>query len=447
MTPAELARVRRRLVAFAAEVFEPLARADQRRWGEVYLRGLMLDGKRKSIQPMAERLLDGNEQALQQFVSQSPWDWRPVRQRLARQLTAVLDPDAWVVDDTGFPKYGTASAGSPASTPAPWARWPTARLACQSTRPPTRPAARSPGDCFSPRAGMRIRPGDALPTCPSGCVIDPSGSWRWTWWTSLAAGGFTHRWWSPTPAMGSRGSCAWGWRRAAGLGGPGQGHDQRLPGGGRPAGRPVRGAGPPPWGPLPRQAVLAGGAGHDGWPVGGQDRRLARRDQSQAALAVCGPAGPSRRRQAAPRRRRWGATGALAAGRVAPDQPEPTKYWLASLPDDTPLVELVRLAKLRWRIEHDYRELKDGLGLDHFEGRSFAGWHHHVTLVSAAHALSPCSGWTQNQPRRPDHLPGIACAASPARLLGRRLSPLPAHPAPLDPLAAPSNPSNLTKHY
>jgi hypothetical protein len=56
---------------------------------------LLLDGKRKSIQPMAERLPDGNEQALQQFISQSPWDWRPVRQRLATQMTAVVDPDAW----------------------------------------------------------------------------------------------------------------------------------------------------------------------------------------------------------------------------------------------------------------------------------------------------------------------------------------------------------------
>jgi SRSO17 transposase len=111
MTPAELAWARRRLVAFAEAVFEPLARADQRRWGEVYLRGLMLDGKRKSIQPMAERLPDGNEQALQQFVSQSPWDWRPVRQRLATQMTAAVDPDAWIVDDTGLPKYGTASVG------------------------------------------------------------------------------------------------------------------------------------------------------------------------------------------------------------------------------------------------------------------------------------------------------------------------------------------------
>jgi SRSO17 transposase len=68
-------------------------------------------------------------------------------------------------------------------------------------------------------------------------------------------------------------------------------------------------------------------------------------------------------------------------------EPEPIKYWLASLPADTPLARLVGLAKLRWRVEHDYRELKDALGLDHFEGRSFKGWHHHVTLVSVAHAF------------------------------------------------------------
>ena len=55
-----------------------------------------------------------------------------------------------------------------------------------------------------------------------------------------------------------------------------------------------------------------------------------------------------------------------------------------SPPEDTPLPELVRLGKIRWRVEHDYRELKTGLGLDHFEGRTFTGWHRHVTLVTAA---------------------------------------------------------------
>lgn len=49
------------------------------------------------------------------------------------------------------------------------------------------------------------------------------------------------------------------------------------------------------------------------------------------------------------------------------------------------LTNLIRLGKIRWRIEYDYRELKTGLGLDHFEGRSWTGWHRHVTLVTTAH--------------------------------------------------------------
>ncbi|MEV8534830.1 transposase [Streptomyces sp. NPDC051211] len=64
---------------------------------------------------------------------------------------------------------------------------------------------------------------------------------------------------------------------------------------------------------------------------------------------------------------------------------EPVRYWISNLPADIPTKDLVRLAKARWRIEHDYRELKAALGLDHFEGRSFTGWHRHVTLVTAAH--------------------------------------------------------------
>jgi SRSO17 transposase len=52
-----------------------------------------------------------------------------------------------------------------------------------------------------------------------------------------------------------------------------------------------------------------------------------------------------------------------------------------------PITTLVRLAKIRWRIEHDYRELKHGLGLDHFEGRTYTGWHRHVTLTALAQAF------------------------------------------------------------
>ncbi len=70
-----------------------------------------------------------------------------------------------------------------------------------------------------------------------------------------------------------------------------------------------------------------------------------------------------------------------------PGTTEPSKYWLSNLPIDTALTDLVRLEKLRWRIEHDYRELKDALGLDHYEGRTYPGWNHHVTLVAIAHAF------------------------------------------------------------
>lgn len=111
LTPAKLQRIRGRLVEFAEEMFEPMQRKDQRRWGEVYLRGLMLDGKRKSIEPMAARLADGDEQCLQQFVSQSPWDETAVRQRLAVRMSAEIAPEAWIVDDTGFPKFGEMSVG------------------------------------------------------------------------------------------------------------------------------------------------------------------------------------------------------------------------------------------------------------------------------------------------------------------------------------------------
>jgi SRSO17 transposase len=84
-----------------------------------------------------------------------------------------------------------------------------------------------------------------------------------------------------------------------------------------------------------------------------------------------------------------------------PEADEPAGYWLSTVPQNTPISELVRLAKIRWRVEHDYRELKTGLGLDHFEGRSFAGWHRHVTLAVLAQAFT---AMTRTDPKV--HAPG-----------------------------------------
>ena len=69
-------------------------------------------------------------------------------------------------------------------------------------------------------------------------------------------------------------------------------------------------------------------------------------------------------------------------------EPGPTKFWLAhSAATPASLRRFVRTAKARWRIELDYRQLKDELGLDHFEGRGWLGWHHHVTMVTLAYAF------------------------------------------------------------
>jgi SRSO17 transposase len=69
------------------------------------------------------------------------------------------------------------------------------------------------------------------------------------------------------------------------------------------------------------------------------------------------------------------------------DEPEPTKYWLSTLPADTSLQCLVDTAKMRWRIERDYQDLKQEIGLGHYEGRGWVGFHHHGTLCIAAYGF------------------------------------------------------------
>jgi SRSO17 transposase len=80
-------------------------------------------------------------------------------------------------------------------------------------------------------------------------------------------------------------------------------------------------------------------------------------------------------------------------------RPGPLDYWLSNLPPDTPVEQLARLARLRWKIELDYRQLKGELGLDHYEGRSWLGWYHHTALVTAAHGFLTLERQNPNHPR------------------------------------------------
>jgi SRSO17 transposase len=109
MDAHEVNRVRAKLALYVADVFASVPRKDQRAKGDCYLRGLMLDGRRKSVQAMASRLPDGNEQNLQQFVNQSTWDPVPVQRRIAERMLPLIVPTAWVIDDVSVSKDGRMS--------------------------------------------------------------------------------------------------------------------------------------------------------------------------------------------------------------------------------------------------------------------------------------------------------------------------------------------------
>jgi SRSO17 transposase len=108
MTPQEITEVRPRLADFAVAMLGGLPRKDQRAAGELYVRGLLTDGPRKSMAPMAARL-GADHQRLQQFITSSTWDYAAVRRNVAQWFAGSRPVEALVIDDTGFPKDGDAS--------------------------------------------------------------------------------------------------------------------------------------------------------------------------------------------------------------------------------------------------------------------------------------------------------------------------------------------------
>jgi SRSO17 transposase len=395
IAPAELATIRGRLEAFAAEVLESLPRTDQRARGECYLRGLMLEGRRKSIEPMAARL--GGEvhyQALHHFVAVSPWDWRPVRRRLAEHLVGALGPTAWAVDDTGFPKDGDHSVGV------------------------QRQYSGTLGKTANCQLGVSVNAVTEDASCPidwrlfvpegwdddverrAACRLPESVRHRPKWRLVLDMLDELATWGLAPPVL--VGDCGYGE-----VGEFRSGLDDRqipyvvqvkadtsaYPQQVRPtvAAYAGRGRRPQPRyrdkpASLKQLALRAGQqAGVDLiWRRGSKGLQ-----RSRFLCLRVRPAGVTPRRQAAARADGigWELPVRWLLVEWPADKPEPVKYWLSNLPATTPIVELVRLGKLRWRIEQDYRELKGALGLDHYEGRGWPGWHHHVTLVSVAHGF------------------------------------------------------------
>ncbi len=402
----ELARLGPRLVEFTAQMLQgAVGRSDQRAKGELYVRGLLTDGARKSMQPMADRL-GVDHQRLQQFITSSTWDYQRVRANVARWAVDAIDPDAYVVDDTGFPKDGTASPcvarqysgtlGKTANcqigvsvqlvtdTASVAANW---RLFC--------PASWDDATIGDPIRAQVVR--QRRVRAGIGDEVRHRQKWRLALDMidqMIDGWGLPRR---PVVADSGYGDCT-AFRQ--GLSERGLSYVVQIdptataqPADAVPVTAAYTGRGRPPKPAYPEPPVtfthLALRAGRDrvrqvtwrrGTKATAGNRTAAMRSHF---LAV--------RIRPANRDIPRGGDGSLPEvwliAQWPPAEPEPVTYWLSNMPARTPLKTLVRLAKIRWRVEHDYRELKTGLGIDHFEGRSFVGWHRHVTLAVLAQAF------------------------------------------------------------
>ncbi len=402
MNTSAVQRLADDLDEFVADVFASLTRSGWQDRAGHYLRGLMLDGRRKSIQPMAARLAGPHEQALNHFVTNSPWGAAAVRRRLAVRMAEAVEPAVWALDDTGWLKCGTASvcvarqytgtAGKvtncqvgvslnlvtdTASCPVDW------RLFVPESWDPSSDGA-PPGT--SERRRKAAMPDDAVhrEKWRLGLeMIDEVTGWAGEPPLIVADAGY-----------GDAAEFRQGLedRSLTYVVGVNNAHTAFTVDTRRTA-PPYKGAGRRPpliyreAAPSLKTHVLAAGrvaVQQITWRTGSRRREGRNRPmRSHFVFLRLRPASLVHRRAAdfGDLPVRW------LIAEWPPAETEPTRYWLSNLPANTPKRRLARLAKLRWRIEHDYREIKTGLGLDHYEGRTWQGWHHHTTLVSAAHAF------------------------------------------------------------
>ena len=392
MKPREIEQFRSKLGAFLADVVLAMGRIERKQHAEEYIRGLLMDGERKSIEPMANRLPGGDVQALQQFVNQSPWPFEGVRASLARKVEQEFVPEAyWLIDEVSFPKQGEHSVGvarqycgalgktancqvavtldlgiEESSTPLDWALYLPEKWANDRVR------RKEAG--VTEAVTFRTKPELALD------LIDEVKGW-----------GLQGRLVLADSAYGD------GFEFRQGLRDRGLHYVVQVSGeltawteDPHPAKPPMKGKGQ-----IARKRFYA-----DDFPPAPTLLRIAKDLPSRSWKTVTwreGSKGPLSSRFA--RVVVWMANG-LAQGKtlVVPSdelliewpegEKEPRKYWLSSLPPQrTSFRGLVRKAKGRYRVEQDYEEMKGEVGLDHFEGRSWQGWHHHVTLVTLAYAF------------------------------------------------------------
>ncbi|GGV00615.1 IS701 family transposase [Streptomyces spectabilis] len=366
----------RSLAELSPVVFASLPRADQRRKGLMYLRGLLGARGRKSVRNIAAFLGDQvNDQGLHHFINDSTWEWAPMREALGRYLARRLPPQACVLHPMVIPKSGTHSVG--VARTFSWERGQSVTaqqvigvwgVSAHATSPlnwwlhlPSQWTRGAPGDddpSWPERRAGQPTPEDSmvsayletaarlrLPECPVTLNAEPLDGIRVV--SKLSAAGLRHitriaqdTWLLP--------------------------HDPALPG----------------WGERPLQA--------------GQIAQLAKLGRKRVALIPSGSADPAELVAAirvrlpvvldsGDRGQDHGDFLLLGIGRGGPRWPE--ELWLTDM-TTVDLTALLRLVALSHRVEQSGMPRAERVGIRDFVGRSFAGWHRHATLASIAHAAT-----------------------------------------------------------
>jgi SRSO17 transposase len=386
----------KRFEAYVERLSLVVGHEDRREPLRAYLSGLLLPGERKSVEPMAAKWdplhVRARHQSLHHFVAKAPWSEQALL-RVARDYALAgferhAPIAAWVVDDTGFPKKGSHSVGvahqycgvlgksancqvavtvslvnAMLSVPAGFRLYLPESWAHDSKR---REAAEVPAEVkFQTKGAIALAQigellDEEIPLAP---VVADAGYGASTEFRDT---------------LTKRGLCyAVGILPDTNLWPPET--EPLVP-------APLKGPGRPP--------TLSCRRAERQQPVLGRELVLNLPPKAWKAVRWReGTKGMMRSRFAAVRVR---AAQRDSHGSREPEwllaewpseEKEPSRYWLSTLPEDVTLEELVRLAKIRWRIERDFQELKDELGLDHYEGRGWRGFHHHGALCIAAYAF------------------------------------------------------------
>jgi SRSO17 transposase len=376
---------------------EAIGHADRHEPLRAYLTGLLLSGERKSVEPMAARIeprrVGARHQSMHHFVAKAPWEDRPVlsaaRDYALSQLERHAPVGAWIVDDTGIPKKGKHSVGvarqycgalgkqdncqvavtvslanSTMSVPCAWRLYLPEEWAADRRR---RKAADIPAELrFQKKWQIALEEidrlvADDLPRAP--VVADAGYGSATEFREGVTARGLSY-------AVGiMKETTVWPEGVAPPTPAPSSGR-------GRPAKLLRRSPHHRPLSVLHVARQLPDSAWKlVRWREGTQGTM-----QSRFALTRVRPAHRDYWRST-PRAEEW------LVIEWPKGESEPTKYWLSTAPRTAPAEDLIRLIKLRWRIERDYEEMKDELGLDHYEGRGWRGFHHHGVLCMAAYSF------------------------------------------------------------